>query len=65
MLPMNFLFRGLDKWALHFPNEEDLSTRFEPGVRFYFEYERLSKHPNAVCDGVLPMKVKDEIVLKD
>ena len=48
-----------------FPNEEDLSTRFEPGVRFYFQYEQLSKHPNAVCDGVLPMKVKDEIVLKD
>lgn len=49
----------------HFPNEEDLSTRFEPGVRFYFQYEQLSKHPDAVCDGVLPMKVKDEIVLKD
>lgn len=48
-----------------FPNEEDLSTRFEPGVRFYFQYEQLSKHPNAMRDGVLPMKVKDEIVLKD
>ena len=48
-----------------FPNEEDLSIRFEPGVRFYFQYEQLIKHPNAVCDGVLPMKVKDEIVLKD
>ena len=49
----------------HFSNEEDLSTRFEPGVRFYFQYEKLLKHPNAVCDGVLPMKVKDEIILKD
>ena len=48
-----------------FPNEEDLSIRFEPGVRFYFQYEQLIKHPYAVCDGVLPMKVKDEIVLKD
>ena len=49
----------------HFPNEEDLSIRFEPGVRFYFQYEQLLKHPHAVCDGVLPMKVKDELVLKD
>lgn len=36
-----------------------------PGVRFYFQYDQLIKHPNAVCDGVLPMKVKDEIILKD
>lgn len=48
-----------------FPNEEDLSVGFNPGVRFYFEYEQLVKHPNAVCDGVLPMKVKDEIILSD
>jgi hypothetical protein len=48
-----------------FPNEEDLSVHFNPGVRFYFKYEQLLKHPNAVCDGVLPMKVKDEVVLKD
>lgn len=46
-----------------FPNEEDLSVHFEPGVRFYFKYEELSKHPNVVFDGVLPMKVKDEIDL--
>lgn len=48
-----------------FPNQEDLSLHFHPGVRFYFKYDRLIKHPNAVCDGVLPMKVKDEIVLRD
>lgn len=48
-----------------FPNEEDLSTGFHPGVRFYFRYEQLLKHPKAVCDGVLPMKVKDEIILED
>ena len=23
-----------------FPNEEDLSVHFSPGVRFYFEYEK-------------------------
>lgn len=48
-----------------FPNEEDLGKDFSPGVRFYFRYEDLAKHPRRVFDGVLPMKVKDEIVLKD
>ena len=48
-----------------FPNEEDLSVNFNPGVRFYFKYEQLINHPNAVCDGMLPMKVKDEINLID
>jgi hypothetical protein len=48
-----------------FPTEEDLSTGFTPGVRFYFRYEDLAKHPDAVFDGVLPMKVKDGIVLSE
>lgn len=48
-----------------FPTETDLSVHFAPGVRFYFQYEKLLSHPNAICDGVLPMKVKDEIVLAD
>ncbi len=48
-----------------FPDERDLSVHFEPGVRFYFRYEQLLSHPNAICDGVLPMKVKDEILLSD
>ena len=48
-----------------FPDEEDLSIGFHPGVRFYFKYEELINHPNAICDGVLPMKVKDEIALCD
>lgn len=48
-----------------FPNEEDLSIYFNPGVRFYFKYDQLIKHPNSICDGVLPMKVKDEITLND
>lgn len=47
-----------------FPNAEDLSTHFEPGIRFYFRYEDMAKHPNAVFDGVLPMKIKDEIDLQ-
>jgi hypothetical protein len=49
----------------HFPNEEDLSVYFKPGVRFYFKYDELIKHPKAIFDGVLPMKVKDEIELGD
>lgn len=48
-----------------FPNNEDLSDRFTPGIRFYFKYDELSKHPNATFDGVLPIKVKDEIILDD
>ena len=48
-----------------FPNDNDLSIGFNPGVRFYFQYEQLMSHPNAICDGVLPMKVKGEIILDD
>ena len=48
-----------------FPDEADLSVNFTPGVRFYFRYEDLVKHPGRVFDGVLPMKIKDEIMLKD
>lgn len=48
-----------------FPDEIDLSVDFTPGVRFYFRYDELVKHPGCTFDGVLPMKVKDEIILKD
>lgn len=48
-----------------FPEEADLSVHFTPGVRFYFRYDTLAAHPNAVFDGVLPMKIRDEIILKD
>lgn len=48
-----------------FPDGRDLSERFTPGVRFYFRYDRLIKHPNAVFDGMLPVKIRDEIVLED
>jgi hypothetical protein len=48
-----------------FPDDAELSTGFEPGVRFYFWYDQLLQHPNAICDGVLPMKVKDELILSD
>lgn len=47
------------------PTEEDLSIDFTPGVRFYFKYEKLIEHPNAIQDGFHPMKVKDAICLVD
>ena len=48
-----------------FPEDSDLSENFTPGVRFFFRYDELVKHPNRVFDGVLPFKIKDEVVLKD
>ena len=48
-----------------FPEEADISIHFTPGIRFYFRYDTLAAHPNAVFDGVLPMKIRDEIILKD
>lgn len=48
-----------------FPDDTDLSVYFTPGVRFYFRYDELVKHPGCIFDGVLPMKIKDEIILKD
>ena len=48
-----------------FPDEQDLSSDFEPGVRFFFKYEDIIRHPGAVFDGVLPVKVKDGVILQD
>ena len=55
----------MERQLERFPNDEDLSVNFNPGVRFYFKYEELAKHPNTIYDGVLPMKVKDEIILSE
>lgn len=48
-----------------FPNEEDLSKGFTPGVRFFFRYDDLIRHPEVTFEGVLPFKIKNEVVLKD
>lgn len=48
-----------------FPTEDDLSTHFTPGVRFFFRYDTLAKHPRATFDGVLPLKIKDELFLEN
>lgn len=48
-----------------FPDENDLSVGFTPGVRFYFRYDKLIRHPDSVFEGVLPLKIKNEVILKD
>ena len=48
------------------PSEDDLEKgKFNAGVRFYFRYEDLKRHPKHIHDGHHPIKVKDEIVLSD
>lgn len=50
----------------NFPSEEDLEKgNFNPGVRFYFRYDDIIRHPAHVFDGYHPIKVKDEIKLSD
>ncbi|MGL5675817.1 MAG: hypothetical protein ACRDDX_05370 [Cellulosilyticaceae bacterium] len=55
----------MERKLKNFPSDEDLSINFTPGIRFYFKYDDLIKHPRCIHDGVLPMKVKDEVILKD
>lgn len=38
---------------------------FIPGVRFYFRYENMLRHPGHTFDGYHPIKIKDEIILSD
>lgn len=47
------------------PSEYDLGKGFTPGVRFYFRYEDIIRHPGYVFDGYHPAKIKDELVLSD
>ena len=47
------------------PDEKALSTDFTPGIRFYFRYNELIKHPDAVIDGFLPLKIKNELTLSE
>ena len=47
------------------PSEEDLSVNFTPGIRFYFKYDEIIKHPDAVADGFLPLKIKDALNLSE
>ncbi|MCL2253217.1 MAG: hypothetical protein FWC09_02120 [Lachnospiraceae bacterium] len=48
------------------PSEDDLEKgNFNAGVRFYFRYEDVKKHPKHIHDGYHPIKVKDEVILSD
>lgn len=38
---------------------------FTPGVRFYFRYKDLLRHPGHIFDGYHCIKIKDEILLSD
>jgi hypothetical protein len=55
----------MERKLKRFPTEEDLSIHFTPGVRFFFRYKDMIQHPNATFEGVLPLKIRDEVVLKD
>ena len=55
----------MERKLKRFPDERDLSVDFTPGVRFYFRYDELVNHPNRVFDGVLPMKIRHEVILED
>ena len=55
----------MERKLQRFPEEKELGPGFTPGVRFFFRYDELIRHPAAVFDGVLPLKIKDEVILKD
>ncbi|MDD4774483.1 MAG: hypothetical protein PHZ09_12920 [Eubacteriales bacterium] len=50
----------------NFPGEEDLlKGNFNAGVRFYFRFNDIIKHPGHRFDGYHAVKIKDEIMLSD
>lgn len=55
----------MERLLNRFPNEDDIGKNFTPGVRFYFRYKDIIRHPEYVFDGNHPAKVKDELVLSD
>ena len=48
------------------PKEDDLvNGNFNAGIRFYFLYEKIIRHPKHAFDGYHSIKIKDEIMLAD
>lgn len=47
------------------PSQEELNEEFKPGVRFYFRYNDLIKHPGFRSDGYHYCKIKDGVQLDD
>jgi hypothetical protein len=55
----------MERFLGKFPNEDDLSIGFKPGIRFYFKYDTIINHKNYVNDGYHPATIKDELILMD
>lgn len=55
----------MERKMKRFPTEADLSVDFTPGVRSFFKYDKIVSHPNATIEGVLPLKIKEEVILSD
>lgn len=47
------------------PSQEELNEEFKPGVRFYFRYRDLLRHPGFRSDGYHYCKIRDSINLDD
>jgi len=45
--------------------DEENSERLITGVRFYFRYGDIIRHPGYVFDGYHPAKIRDELILAD
>jgi len=45
--------------------DDERQNAFTPGIRFYFRYDDIIRHPNYVFDGYHPAKVKNELLLSD
>ena len=53
----------MERKMKRFPTEADLSVDFTPEVRFFFKYDKIVTHPNATFEGVLPLKIRGEVIL--
>ena len=45
--------------------DDERENALMPGVRFYFRYEDIIRHPDYVFDGYHPAKIKNELILAD
>ena len=55
----------MERYLGRMPTPEELDGVFKPGVRFYFRYSDLVRHPGFRSDGYHYCKIKDGIRLDD
>ncbi len=55
----------MERMLERFPDEIGLSVDFSFGVRLFFCYIDLIRHPESTFESVLPIKIKNEVVLRD